>query len=489
MGSYNVIAHLVLFGWIPVVLVLFARFKPHVACTLAMLGQFLVLPASLAIDLPALPPFDRHVIGSIGALLGYALFVRPSAKAPLNRRWPLVLLAVQVAVVMVTTLVNGDAIIIGPIVLPGLTLYDGIGDTFVRTFGIAVPFYLGMRVVRNLDQLVTVLKLIAVAGLVQVPIVLIENRLSPQLHATLYGVFPHSFLQHIRAGGFRPVGLTSHGLEFALFMATATVAMAGLAKAKLSVLGVRAMVLLPVMLVGLVFCRSLGPLVYGLVFPAALFLLSPRWQARLVAFLIAVVLCYPLTRSRDLFPTDAVVEFATSLSPDRGQSVGFRFHHEDLLLEKADERALLGWGAWGRNRIYNRETGRDESVTDGYWILELGRFGLVGFVSFFALLTVPAYLASKAWRRLPRGPARVALITVVLLVVMRAVDLLPNAFLAPFTLFLAGSLLGLDFGRRRRRAERGQSGGGGRAAEVVSGRPAPQPTASAGPGVPAPVLR
>lgn len=449
MGSYNVIAHLVLFGWIPVVLVLFARFKPHVACTLAMLGQFLLLPASLAIDPPLLPPLDRHVIGGIGALLGFALFVRPSAQAPLNRRWPLVLLAVQVAVALVTTLFNRDPIFIGPLVLPGLTPYDGIGDAFIRMFAIAVPFYLGLRVVRSLEQLVTVLKIIAVAGLLQVPIVMVENRLSPQLHANLYGVFPHSFLQHIRAGGFRPVGLTTHGLEFALFVATATVAMVGLARAKLSVLGVRARWLVPVMLVGLVFCRSLGPLIYGLMFPAVIFLLSTRWQVRVVAVLIAVVLFYPLSRSRDLFPTETVVELATKVSPDRGQSIGFRFHHEDLLLEKADERAILGWGGWGRNRIFDRETGRDESVTDGYWILELGRFGLVGFLSFFVLLTAPAYLAARAWRRVPAGPGRVVLMTAVLIVVMRAVDLVPNAFLAPFTLYMAGALLGLQFPRRK----------------------------------------
>ena len=455
MGSYNVIAYLVLYGWIPVVLVLFARFKPHVACTVAMLGQFLLLPASLTVDPPLLPPLDRHVIGGIGALLGFALFVRPSAQAPLQRRWPLVLLAVQVLIALATTLFNREPIIIGPLVLPGLTPYDGIGDAFIRTFGIAVPFYLGMRVVRSLEQLVTVLKIIAVAGLLQVPIVMVENRLSPQLHANLYGVFPHNFLQHIRAGGFRPVGLTSHGLEFALFMATATVAMAGLARAKLRVVRVRAMALLPVMLMGLVFCRSLGPLIYGLLIPATIFLLSTRWQARVVAILIAVVLLYPLTRSRDLFPTETVVELANRLSPDRAQSVGFRFHHEDRLLDKANERPLLGWGGWGRNRIFDRETGRDESVTDGYWILELGRFGLVGFLSFFVLLTAPAYLVSRAWRRVPKGPGRIVLMTVVLLVVLRAVDLLPNAFLAPFTLYMAGTLLGLQLPRRRGAAKRG----------------------------------
>lgn len=275
--------------------------------------------------------------------------------------------------------------------------------------------------------------------------------MSPQLHLQLYGVFPHIFSQHIRANGFRPVGFTSHGLELALFMATTLVGAAGLARARLRVLSISEWVTLSVLLIGVLFCRSLGALVAGISLLVVVRYCGSQLQATLVALLMFLVLLYPVSRNYDLFPTNALVAAATSVSPDRGQSIEFRFHHEDRLLEKANERLLFGWGVWGRNRVYNLETGRDESVTDGYWILELGSFGIVGFVSIFALLTMPACLAVRKWRSIAPGLEQTMVMTVAFVVVLRTVDLVPNAFITPLTLFLSGSLLGLDSPRLDKR--------------------------------------
>ncbi len=438
---YNSLAYLALFGWIPVTLVLFARLRPPVAVTLAFLGPFLLLPASLEVDYPLIPPIDRHVVGGVGALLGYLLFVRNRDKAPLTASWPLLLIAAQVLTSFLTVIGNGDPMYFGPFVLPGLSLHDSLGVAFLRLVTLGLPFYLGMRLIRSPADLATVLRLVVAFGLFYVPIIVWENRMSPELHAKLYGVFPHNFLQHMRAGGWRPVGFTVHGLELALFMSTAVVAAAGLARARLRFFGYRTLGIFVLLLLALVFCRSLGALLFGLVFPLLLFTTGAVTQQRVIAALASIVLLYPLARSRDLFPTDTLVEVAMSLSEERGQSIEFRFDNEDLLLARADERPLLGWGVWGRNRVYDPISGRDAAVTDGYWILELGMFGLVGFASFFALLTLPAYLAARNWRRIPRGPARTVTMTVALIVVLRAVDFLPNAFPAPFTMFLPGALM------------------------------------------------
>jgi hypothetical protein len=438
---YNSLAHLALIGWIPVVVVLFARLQPPVAVTLAFLGSFLLLPAGLVVHYPLIPPIDRHVVGCLGALLGYLLFVRQRHKSPLTARWPLLLIAAQILSPFLTVLGNGDPIHIGPVALPGLSVYDSLGGAFQRLVTLGLPFYLGMRIIRSPSDLATVLRLVVAFGLFYVPIIAWESRMSPQLHAQIYGVFPHSFLQHIRAGGWRPIGFTVHGLELALFMSTAVVAAAGLARARLLILGYPAFRFYAVLLFALILCRSLGALLFGLVFPLLLFTTGPVAQRRLIAAMVASVLLYPLARSLDLLPIDTLVEAASFLSEERAQSLEFRFDNEDRLLAHANERLMLGWGAWGRNHLHDPITGRNTSITDGYWIIELGTFGLIGFISFFALLTLPAYLAARSYWRIPRGPARTLTITVALMIVLRAVDFLPNSFPAPFALFLPGALM------------------------------------------------
>jgi hypothetical protein len=96
-----------------------------------------------------------------------------------------------------------------------------------------------------------------------------------------------------------------------------------------------------------------------------------------------------LLRSQDLFPTKSVVAAADYVSYDRAFSIDFRFENEDRLLAKASERPIFGWGGWGRNRVYDAETSSDVSVTDGAWIIELGQFGLTGFLSLFLLIVAP----------------------------------------------------------------------------------------------------
>ena len=42
----------------------------------------------------------------------------------------------------------------------------------------------------------------------------------------VYGFFPHSWLQHVRGGGFRPIVFMNHGLVLGIFLSMAVVASA-----------------------------------------------------------------------------------------------------------------------------------------------------------------------------------------------------------------------------------------------------------------------
>jgi O-antigen ligase len=192
----------------------------------------------------------------------------------------------------------------------------------------------------------------------------------------------------------------------------------------------------------LALCRSLASLVYGLVFAPVLLFLRPRLQLRLAVAAGLLVLAYPVLRTADLFPTGALLVVANRVSEERAASLYSRFSHEEQLLEKARERLMLGWGPRGRHRIYDEHTGQDISLTDGFWIIQLGSFGLLGFGSFFALLLWPIFVTARNIRRVRIRSDGILFGTVALILTVRLVDLLPNAFVSSFAVFLAGGLHG-----------------------------------------------
>ena len=76
-----------------------------------------------------------------------------------------------------------------------------------------------------------------------------------------------------------------------------------------------------------------------------------------------------------------------------------RIINENLLMAKAFQRPILGWGGYSRNFVADA-TGRLITIADGYWIITLGTLGLV----FGALTEHPVSLAMLLrWGGLRRG--------------------------------------------------------------------------------------
>jgi hypothetical protein len=119
------------------------------------------------------------------------------------------------------------------------------------------------------------------------------------------------------------------------------------------------------------------------------------------------------------------------------------------------QRPFLGWGGYGRNRIFDEE-GRDVSVTDGLWIILLGELGAVGFVGVFGLGLVPVFEASRALRNTHSLADRSLLASTALLVAVNCADSLPNALSGGvLMIFMNGAFSGVVAANRvRRRAPR-----------------------------------
>ena len=175
-----------------------------------------------------------------------------------------------------------------------------------------------------------------------------------------------------------------------------------------------------------------------LLFAPVILFAPPRLQVLVAAVFAGMVLTYPMLRGAGLVPTDAIHTLAQSVSEERAGSLKYRLDNEDMLLARANEKPLAGWGSWGRNRVYDPETGRDLSVTDGLWVIMIGSFGWIGYVAQFGLLTMPLLILAR------RRGAEIAPVTAGIAVLTAAalIDLIPNATLTPVTWIVAGALAG-----------------------------------------------
>jgi hypothetical protein len=182
---------------------------------------------------------------------------------------------------------------------------------------------------------------------------------------------------------------------------------------------------------------------------------------------IGLVICaYPLLRVYDLIPVHRVVAVANTVSAERGGSFQLRVENEDRLLAKANQKPVFGWGTWGRNRVFDRETGTDVSVTDGEWVLRFGMFGWVGYLSLFGLFAIAMFGALSGVKG-AITPSALILGGLTLMLAVNLIDLIPNANLLPLTYLMAGSVAGRARVRATKTA-RSRSAVGARPAVAVS---------------------
>lgn len=389
--------------WPIISVVLVSRRDPGKALALIVVGGFLLLPMRTAFDAPFVPPLDKNFIITLSAFLALGLRRPPGFTWLPKRRLFRVLYAGYATSPILTVLANGDNLIDGAAFLPGLALYDILGIVFDRATEL-ILFSLGLNYLETQKAQISFLKWLVILGLAWSVLVLFEIRLSPQLHTWVYGFSPQGFVQQMRQEGFRSTVFLGHGLNVSFFIFTCLAASAALWRTQVRILPIQTSVIVLYFLALLLLNKSLGSLIYGVFFLVAIAALKPKWKMRMAALATVLMLIYPALRSTDLIPTDGLVRWSSSISADRAASLQFRFDNEDILLEKANQRPLLGWGSWGRNRVYSPETGEDITITDGSLIIRLGAFGWIGFITQFGLL-FGALSLPEFWRMSVAGPS------------------------------------------------------------------------------------
>jgi hypothetical protein len=441
-----------MFGWPLACLILFKRLPVAKAAVWSMLGGYMLLPSNLEVDLHFFPPVDKMSVTALGTLLWCWVY---GSQAPRPRRSPaLYLFAIAVVISPILTsftnsyeLVTAGKSVMGFYPLTGLKFAG-------RNMLMLVPMYLGSRFLSTDQGRSELLRALPTAMIFYSLPMLFEIRMSPQLHRWVYGYFPHeSFAQQIRDGGFRPVVFFSHGLALAMFTGLALLATLVLIRMRSRILGQKPALVAAWLSGLLILCKSLGPVIYSVALAPIILFMKPRTWVKIACAASIFVCAYPFLRTAGLSPTEYASKFAAQVSPDRAESLNVRLKNEDELLAKANQKPLLGWGGWGRNRIFDKWTGQDISVTDGGWIIQYGCYGWFGYLALFGLLSLAPFLALRAMDK-EVSPANLGRGGLALLLAVYLLDSIPNGTQLSLVFLIAGSVA--STARVKRRAARSQ---------------------------------
>ena len=428
---------------VPVIIGCLFFMRPQQVAVMAALGAELFLPELVSFRFPSIPPLHKHNLPYIALFVGCLLRCPGRVTKLPKERWVLVLTALIFGGAVVTALMNQDPLprdFLTP--LPGLRLSDGLFAGAYYFSMTALPFYMGLALFRTPSDLTTMLSGFSVGALLYIPFELWEIRMSPNLHYKLYGYYQDEFADTRRWGGYRPMVFMKHGLALARFQVIATLAPFVFGNRVRSLLGVPTRIARWVLAFVLVISKSTGAFFYTLITLPLLLWPKPRRELRVAAFIGAVVFLYPMLRFTNLFPTRDILDVTNSVvGAARTQSVEFRFQNEDKLLAHAAQHPIFGWGQYGRNFTFDRYG--HSAVTDGYWIIEFGEAGIVGFVAVFGLLLVPIFLSLKRLRSIQLPEDRRLIAGAALILAIVSSDLLPNGLWGIYPYFMAGALTGV----------------------------------------------
>ena len=422
-------------AWIPFILYLFSRFNPRQAIVVCFITSWLFLPEAF-LPLPGLPDYSKISATSYGILLATIIFdFRRITSFRLG--WldiPFIIWCFVCPVM--TSLTNG------------LGLYDGFSGLMDKSVTWLLPYFLGRIYLNNLAGLRQLAIGIFVGGLVYVPLSLYEIRMSPQLHARIYGAHAHyDFLQTVRYGGFRPSVFMQHGLALGAWLMAASFVGIWLWKTevikKVQKLDVKW--LLAILLVTFIMAKSTGA--YGLLAIGLLLVFSSLTMRTALPMFICIAFVFVylyINAETESYFTDQLVEFlSTIFPPERVESLEFRFNNEELMVDHARDRLVWGWGGYDRARVINPATG-NMTIQDSLWIIAFGVHGTVGLLSLFSAMLLPlaAFFSrypARLWTRKDVAPA----VGVAVVVLLYVVDSLLNAMINPIYILACGAIAGV----------------------------------------------
>jgi len=426
-----------LFGWIPFTIFLFFRFSPPIAILSSVVGGILFLPMAVY-DFPGIPSYGKYTAIALGLLFGEILSNQKKIYTLKLKIYDLPMILWCFIVPFVTSISNN------------LGLRDALSSTLSNYLIWGVVYWAGRRYFSSESALRNISIAIIVGGLLYVPLILFELRMSPQLSNIIYGFSPHSFEQHIRYGGYRPLVFMQHGLKISLWMAASFSVSFWLWKSKevTHFKNISLFYIVYLLLVVAVLCKSANGWFSILLSLLAWFVYSKFETTKHLRIFIAIIPLYIFFRATNILPIRTIeLYFSYIFDPERMHSLLFRLNQEDLFSVKVMDRFLFGWGGFGRGKPIDPLTGNPIKIVDSLWIIIYSENGIVGLISFLASMLLGPWLIFKnnglffISANEKKVKYSIDSLVISLVVVLFIVDCLLNGMVNPVYTLCAGALV------------------------------------------------
>ncbi len=459
----NLFGTLALIGWPVVVVALFALLPPRRALVISFMGAWLFLPVG-GWALEGLPDYTKSTATTMAAFAAAMVFDSRRILA-LRPKWIDLPMLGWMAASFASAVANGFGV------------YGGISMMMGPLFEWALPWVLGRAYFSDREGLAELARGFFAGAVLYVPLILFENRMSPQLNGWIYGQMRGTWRNIGTFGflGWQPTVFMQNALALTLFMASASLIGFWLwrTRAARTVFGWPISWCVPAVMVATVLCKSLGSNLIMVMGVTGLYLSSRLKRKVLLLALLMGAPTYMALRANGLWSGRDLVDFVAKFATEERQaSLAGRLDNEDLLIAHAQQRPWLGWSGWGRSLIWN-EWGGQVTVADGFWIIALGTTGIVGLASVTLALLLPAL--RMIWRHPAAALGHPALAPAAALAVaigMYQIDCLFNAMLHPLFPLMAGGLAGLAIAGNAPRALRHRGGGTWRQRPLAARPPA-----------------
>lgn len=417
--------NIAMFGFIVVVWILYSMMSPRKAMVASMLAGSMFLP-NYGWQVSIIRQYDKSTAVSFAVLITM-LLIDPARFTKIRFSkvdLPMILWCICP---FFSSLSNG------------LGVYDGLAETVSQAFYWGLPYFIGRIYFTDSWALNDLSWGLFVAGLILAPFCLVEIAHGPLFHAKVYGFYPHNYWEMFRFGGWRPSVFFIHGLWLGWFMTVAAFAGLVLLWAKQP----RSLISMPMwcwslgLVVVTLFCKSTGALaILGM---GAAVLCAGRWRRWVMVGLLVAPIFYVGVRVTGMWDGGQLVSAAGNLGDGRDDSLQWRLNLENLIIAKAMDKPLLGWGGWGRSV---EGTG---AWTEGIWTMEIGRHGLFGVAMWLLAGLVPAAVCYSRYKYTFERitPANAGLFTILVLAPLWIIYGLTVVDFSPYNTMIIGALAGI----------------------------------------------
>lgn len=437
------LAPIVLFGWIPLAVIFFFKLKPHHAVLFSVIGGWLFLP-TVGFDLPGLPEHTKSTSIALGLILGGWL---SGARQKFRFKWsiydvPMILWCMSPFISSMTN---------------KLGLYDGLSTAFQQVILWGIPYFAARIYFDTPDKLHDLCIGIIMGGLIYLPLCLYEIRMSPELNKILYGYFPHSWIQHKRYGGWRPIVFMHHGLMVALWMASSATALFWLWRDNYikHIKGLPVFFIVIALLITTVLCKSANGWA-ALAIGCGFYYIYRKYETNLpFRLLLLSVPIYAGFRISGIILGEDIQALASSIfDAERVSSLSIRLLQEDLFIKKAMESPIFGWGGYSRGWPVDPITGEVQiKWVDSLWLITFSKNGFSGLFSLLASQLTGPWLIFRSNRKIMQQFGIPTLIPILLglIVVLFMIDCLLNGMINPIYTMISGALVGIHLIYKRAR--------------------------------------